>query len=380
MGKSDPASAVARVDVLVPAYNAEATVRDSIVSLQRQSLRDIRIVVIDDGSTDRTGAILDELAADDPRVVVLHIPNGGLVDGLNLGLGHCTADYVARLDADDIAAPDRLARQVTALDVDPACVALSCGARIIDADGQHDGRFVTVTSPALADPRAIPAREPYLLHPFLMARRAALVDVGGYRHCYLSEDTDLYWRLRERGTLTNIDEVLGDYRQHAQSVSSASIDNGRLMALHSQLAALSALRRTTGRDDLPFPLERIASLKGKPLAEMVALMTGELDAAEQAQLRPAVALKLVELSLYRPYSLDRGDWAFVAAAIRTPITDPLMRATMRESILQLALRMAAQQDWNGLRRFVPPSLAPTVAARLAFRIFLPDRLRRILRG
>lgn len=369
----------ARIDVLLPAYNAQATVQASVESLRRQTLRDIRIIAIDDGSTDDTGTILDGLAAVDPRVIVLHIANGGLVDGLNLGLAQCTAPFVARLDADDLADPCRLERQVAALEADPACAALSCGARIINADNRHDGRFVTVTSPDQADARAIPSREPYLLHPFLMARREALVAIGGYRHCYLSEDTDLYWRLREQGTLANMDAVLGDYRQHAQSISSASIGNGRLMALHSQLAALSAQRRAHRRTDISFPRERIARLKGRSLEEMVTLVSDELEPAEQAQLRPAVALKLVELSRYRPYSLDAADWVFVVTAIRAPVGDPHARATMRESILQLALRMAQQREWSDLRRFVPPALLPSVAARWAFRTLLPERVRTALR-
>ncbi|NVN11283.1 glycosyltransferase family 2 protein, partial [Nguyenibacter vanlangensis] len=99
------------VDILMPAYNAEATIRQAVDSLRNQTRSDIRIVVVDDGSRDGTGRILAELAAEDPRVVVVTQPNGGIVAALTRGMAACSAPFLARLDADDMAAPDRLERQ-----------------------------------------------------------------------------------------------------------------------------------------------------------------------------------------------------------------------------------------------------------------------------
>src|ERR1700736_3109855 len=93
------------VDVLIPVYNGAPTVRESLNSIRAQTIRDIRIVVIDDGSTDATVEILAELAREDPRIVTIRKPNGGIVDALNLGLQHCRAEFLARFDADDIAYP-----------------------------------------------------------------------------------------------------------------------------------------------------------------------------------------------------------------------------------------------------------------------------------
>ena len=100
------------IDVLIPAYNAGRTIRSALGSIQDQTIRDIRIVVVDDGSTDDTAAIVGEVAAADPRVELHRQANGGIVDALNAGLQRGQAEFVARFDADDLSYPDRFARQI----------------------------------------------------------------------------------------------------------------------------------------------------------------------------------------------------------------------------------------------------------------------------
>ena len=100
-------------------------------------------------------------------------------------------------------------------------------AKHIDEQGRYLGTVQTFPRPDRADPRWAPSREPYLMHPFLMARRADLQAIGGYRYVYYSEDTDLCWRLQERGAMQNLDMPLGKCRMHARSLSSASVINGR---------------------------------------------------------------------------------------------------------------------------------------------------------
>ena len=93
----------ALVDVLIPVYNGVRYVRSAIESMQMQTVSDIRIHVVDDGSTDGTAEVLAEMAAQDPRLRIHSKANGGIVDALNTGLDFCTAEYIARHDADDIA-------------------------------------------------------------------------------------------------------------------------------------------------------------------------------------------------------------------------------------------------------------------------------------
>ncbi len=300
----------------MPAFNAASTVREAVDSILAQTLRDIRVVVVDDGSTDDTGSILAELAQRDPRLTVVTRQNGGIVDALNQGLDHCRADFVARFDADDIAFPIRLAHQLEYLEAHPGCIAVGSAVEHIDEIANPLHGLPQPGQPSLADPRWVPAREPYLIHPFLMVRRASVEAVGRYRHVHNSEDTDLYWRLCERGDLYNIEQPLGRYRVHSASVSSASIVGGRIMAVSSQLAAISALRRKRGETDLVFDRRAIGEYRSAAsLERIVATASRQLTADEAQHLRIASAMKLLELARYRPYEPDAADCAFIRAAL-----------------------------------------------------------------
>src|SRR5437588_541193 len=100
------------IDVLIPAFNSEKTIRASILSILRQTVSEIRVIVIDDGSTDGTGEILAEMTLGDPRLEVIRTENHGIVDALNTGLARCRAEFVARHDADDLSFPDRFTLQI----------------------------------------------------------------------------------------------------------------------------------------------------------------------------------------------------------------------------------------------------------------------------
>ena len=298
----------ASIDVLIPAFNAATTIIESVNSIRSQSFADIRIIVVDDGSTDATPALLADLAAADDRLVVLSQANSGIVDALNKALSHATAPFVARHDADDIAYPQRFQQQLEYLQAHPDCVAVGGNVRHIGGDGALLGTGSNFSGDVDPDPGALPSREPYLMHPFLLAKRSAMVDAGGYRHCFHSEDTDLYWRLLDFGRLHNLNDVLGEYRLHDESISSASPRNGRIAAKYSQLAAISHRRRREGRPDLDFERADLAVLNAAPdFRAVVEQRLDRLDPAERAYLKRATAAKLIELASYRPYRLTPND-------------------------------------------------------------------------
>jgi hypothetical protein len=371
----------ALVDVLMPAHDAAATIHDSVESLRHQTLRDIRILVVDDGSTDATPAILAALAAVDQRIEVLRQQQGGIVAALNAGLARCTAPLVARLDADDIAAPQRLALQRDFLDANPDVVAVSGAVRHVDAQGRPSGTVSRLPDPSRADPLWAPAIEPYLIHPFLMARRDALAAVGGYRELRHAEDSDLYWRLVEIGRLRNMPEVLGDYRLHAGSISSASLANGRVMAVQSQLAALSALRRRAGIADIDVSAAATAArLRGSGLAALVALAARDLSAEEASRLEIMVAAKLLETAAYRPYEIEAEDARFIAAAVARhgAALRPANRAVLARSLAGTAARLLHHGHLHAALA-LRPGRPDAVAARLVTRLLLPPAARGALR-
>lgn len=353
------------IDILIPVYNNAPTIEAALASMAAQTIADIRIVVVDDGSTDETPALLARFAVRDPRVEVLRKPNGGIVEALNHGLSQCTAEFIARFDGDDIAYPHRLAAELAFLTVNPAYVAVGCDVDHIDEKGAPISGLPRPGSPEGADPRWFPAREPYLVHPFVMMRRAPLVEVGGYRPSPNSEDSDLYWRLEERGRLHNLDERLGQYRVHASSISSASVLNGRVMAVGSQMSALSATRRREGRPELSFRRSDAADLKAAGTLEaMMSLVAGRLEAAELKHLRLAAGIKLLELAHYRPYEIEPPDAAFIRAALAgLDLATPDNRGHIRWHITQTAARLIRKGKPGIAFALAPPAYLPRIAAR-----------------
>jgi glycosyltransferase involved in cell wall biosynthesis len=310
-----PARANRRVDVLLPVYNGAKTIKVALASIQAQTISDIRIVVVNDGSTDGTGDIVQSIAQADPRICLLNKPNSGIVDALNTGLDYCDAEFIARFDADDVSYPHRLEAQLTYLREHADCIAVGCRIDHIDEAGRPLSNLPQPGQPDLADPCWVPAREPYLMHPFLMVRRSAMIKVGGYRHVTNSEDSDLYWRLIEHGRLYNLEISLGQYRMNTMSISGVAIGNGRIMAINSQRAALSAIRRRQGRQDLNFAYSGKATFVSRTLEELYQLSCSDLDNEERAHLSIAASAKLLELANYRPYELEYSDCLFIRRSL-----------------------------------------------------------------
>lgn len=355
---------MSRVDVILPAYNAEDTIEESIRSILRQTFRQFRLIIIDDGSTDETGSIVARLAREDSRIASLQQANTGIVGALNFGLRHATAEMVARMDADDICFPDRFQDQVDYLDNHPDCVAVSSNAYHIDASGRRTGRkseFDDLTP----DPNWAPSKEPYLLHPFLMVRREAVVKAGGYRYVYHAEDVDLYWRLLGVGRLHNLDALHGEYRIHPHSVSSKSIENGRLAAVSAQLAAISEIRRRSGLEDLAFSREYIAVIRSAGgLADMIDAAGRALNGKERSALAIATAAKLLDLTSYRPYELESDDCRYISAAIERGSVDVSDRnaAELRFRRIQAARRLFAIGRYREAISLTPIRLLPRILA------------------
>jgi hypothetical protein len=356
---------MARIDVLIPAYNAASTLREAIESVRTQTVDDIRIVVVNDGSKDETPAIAAEIAQRDPRVVLINTPNRGIVEARNEALRGATSEFIACLDADDVAFPHRLERELDYLNAHPDCVAVGAHVEHIDEHGAVLTDMQQPTPPGDADPAKAPALEPYIIQSTLLARRADVVAAGGYRHVPNSEDSDLFWRLAERGALVNLAEKLGKYRVHTASVSS-SIVNGRIMAVGSQLGALSAVRRRTGKPDLAFSFELHTALKDAVTLEaMCALAAAQLEPGEADHFAIAAATKLMELARYRPYELDAADCAFIRTAL--PHAAQLTVQNQKDVewyVTVTAARLVRKGMLSEALTLTPPKNYPVAAARV----------------
>src|SRR6476646_2026610 len=106
-------TAMATISIIIPAFNAQATIEETIASVQNQTFSDFEIIVIDDGSTDDTLRIVQQIS--DPHLRIFSYSNGGTSVARNNGISQATGDYIAFLDADDLWTPDKLERQLQAL-------------------------------------------------------------------------------------------------------------------------------------------------------------------------------------------------------------------------------------------------------------------------
>lgn len=196
---------VPAVSVIMAVHNGAAWVAEAVRSVLDQTMPDLELIVVDDASSDGTAGILAGLA--DPRLRVQRTERLGLARALNEGLRLARAPLVARLDADDVAAPDRLARQVAFMQARPEVGVLGTGAREVDAAGRAWG---VVRPPAAdADIRRALIRRNLFVHSSVMVRRALLVDAGGYDPSFpVAQDYDLWLRLARRTRLANLPEPL----------------------------------------------------------------------------------------------------------------------------------------------------------------------------
>jgi glycosyltransferase involved in cell wall biosynthesis len=236
-----------RVSVVMPVYNGEAYLAEAIDSVLGQTLEEFELVAVDDGSQDGSRAILERFARADNRIrVVANERNLGTSGALNRGWRLARGSYIARLDADDVALPGRLSRQVDFLDAHPSVAAVGGGAITIDGNGR---RISTRRYPT--NHRAIRStllRHNCLSHPSMTMRRAALEAAGGYRFRCAAEDYDLWLRLSERFELATVPEPVILYRLHLRQISVLSLERVVRDALLVRAAAHA--RRASGVDPL----------------------------------------------------------------------------------------------------------------------------------
>lgn len=251
-----------QVSVVMSVHDGERFLAPAVLSILGQTLPAFEFIVVDDGSQDGSAAMLERLAARDARVRLFRRPHAGLVAALNFGCAQARGRYLARMDADDVALPRRLARQVAHLDSYPRVAALGTAAEFIDAqDRPLPGEPTLVGHARLT--QALHAGTCPLIHPSVTMRRALFEAVGGYRRgAPHAEDFDLWLRLGEVGELDNLPEPLLRYRRHAQQVS---IRHFRQQALSNLAARASARARRAGRAD---PLAHAATLDESVLDEL----------------------------------------------------------------------------------------------------------------
>lgn len=203
------------VSVVMPAFNARRYVAEAIDSVLAQSFADFEFLIVDDGSTDGTGGILQRHAARDPRIRVINQPNSGVGAALNKGIELSRGQYLARMDSDDVCLPQRFEKQVDYLNRTPECVLVGCRVMMIDQDGSPLFEMESVQTTHEAIDQLLMDARWSIVHPSVMMRTQVVRKLGGYNNDLVPvEDHDLFLRLAEVGKLANLPEVLLKYRKH----------------------------------------------------------------------------------------------------------------------------------------------------------------------
>ncbi len=232
------------VSVLLPAYNAAATLEAAARSVLADRSVALELIIIDDGSSDGTREIAEALTADD-RVRVISRPNKGLAPSLNEGIAASSAPFIARMDADDVSVPGRFLTQATYLEEHPAVVLVGGQIRRVIDGAPESESHLPLDHDAIVD--ALLRGQHAMCHPSIMIRRSALDVVGGYWDHGVAEDWDLFLRLSEVGTLANVGDHVLDYTFHSGGINASSM---RRVRTNIGLSVCNYRRRAQGLPEL----------------------------------------------------------------------------------------------------------------------------------
>ena len=206
-----------RVSVVIPTYNYEHYVGLAVKSVLEQRYPDLEIFVVDDGSTDQTQKVLMPYI---PKIHYYYKDNGGTASALNLGIARSTGKYVCWLSSDDIFLPDKIAKQVTLMEKEPAMAFSYTSFMVIDGAGNKQ---YEVHSPFYPDRRAMVTKlleGCFINGSTVMMRKSVLDQVGLFDESMATvHDYDLWFRLLRGYPCGHLDEILLGYRWHGQNGS-----------------------------------------------------------------------------------------------------------------------------------------------------------------
>ena len=279
-----------KLTVAMSVYNNAPYLAEAMDSILRQSFTDFEFLIVNDGSTDGSGAVIDAYALRDPRIRVIHQDNRGLVVSLNRLFAEASAAWVARMDGDDVALPERLAAQWDFVSANPGHGVVGTFSYLIGPDSQPLGKSGGHKPVTHDDLCAHLEDGPLFVHASVMIAREAMLGVDGYhpayKHC---EDHDLWLRLAEHTRLANLPEELLAYRVYPEQVSHRHLVE---QAANAAISWQARLERVAGRPDPTAGLDEMP-----PLSELDALF-GRTGVAAY------VRAKVVNRMLFAPDALS----------------------------------------------------------------------------
>jgi GT2 family glycosyltransferase len=311
------------LSVLMAVRNGADYLDESLASLAAQTFEDFEIVLVDNGSIDRTPAIVRDWARREPRLRAFRLEGRGVSASRNLAAARARAPLLAALDADDLALPHRLAVQVAAMNARPRLALLGSAVELIDRRGRRIGSLHY--PPGDAELRTFLREGKVFTHSTVVMRRDVFLAAGGYRAGLgLAEDYDLWLRLADHGELANLAEPLVRYRMHDGNTTARGWVR-QAIAIGCVGAASEA--RRLGR---PEPFRR-----GVPVLRDALPLLGVTRAAFRSHVR----LTALRLAVSRFF-------------LRLPVP-PAIKGAIRASAVRLGFRrmyVLALQQWLAFSR------------------------------
>lgn len=229
-------------------FNRQQFLGQAIESMLSQTLHSFELILVDDGSTDRSAEILRAYARRDARIVVISSEaNRGIAESLNLAISRARAEYLAVMDSDDIALPTRLETQHSFLQIHQEIALLGSQARLVDfRDAEIPANVDLPTDHQDIDEALLAGGWP-IIHPTVMMRTAIVRALGGYNQCFRANvDHEIFLRVAEKTKLANLPDVLLLYRVHhrAMTAQRTSLDHCFVQ---------QAISEACERRSLPYP-------------------------------------------------------------------------------------------------------------------------------
>lgn len=210
------------VSVILPVYNAEKFILESVNSILSQTFSDFELIIVNDGSTDNSQSVLEKIS--DPRVILINQENAGLAASLNRGLSIAKGEYIARQDNDDISFSQRLEKQVNFLKSNKHIDLVGTWAEIISEKGQATGRFHKHPSDPVGLKFHLLFNNPFV-HSSVMFRGDVIAKTGNYStDPSIFEDYNLWSRMARITGISNLPEVLLKYREVHSGMSKSATD------------------------------------------------------------------------------------------------------------------------------------------------------------
>ncbi|MEM6253483.1 MAG: glycosyltransferase [Cyanobacteria bacterium P01_D01_bin.156] len=210
------------ISVVIPAYNAAKFLPEVIRSVLEQTYQDWELIVINDGSTDETTAVVEKYCQLDARIRLVNQENSGVSAARNLGVDLAKAELVAFLDSDDIWFKDKLSVHVNYMNIDQDIGVSFARVELMDFDGRTTGKFTNNITDNI-QPQTFFYTNPTVTTSNIVLRKSIFKEIDGFdKKIHYSEDIDLLFRiaLKKKWKIVGIDQVLVKYRSHDSGLSS----------------------------------------------------------------------------------------------------------------------------------------------------------------